>query len=134
MAKKVKKFSGAFRRRDTPDHALRLPRGRNVSAKIYSFGILAIRFGLMISLSRALVGKAQGCDIDFLRCSFALENCYRLSRAKCHLRKSGRAPAFPIVSSGPNRIPHPLRITISQLSNLNTFNYYFISTETLKKL
>ena len=40
MAKKVKKFSGASRRRDTPDHALRLPRGRNVSAKIYSFGIL----------------------------------------------------------------------------------------------
>ena len=27
-------------------------------------------FGLMIPLSRSLVGKARGCDIDFLRCSF----------------------------------------------------------------
>ena len=26
----------------------------------------------MIPLSRSLVGKARGCDIDFLRCSFRL--------------------------------------------------------------
>ena len=27
-------------------------------------------FGRMTPLSRSLVGKARGCDIDFLRCSF----------------------------------------------------------------
>ena len=31
-----------------------------------------VGWGLVITLSRSLVGKVQGCDIDFLRCSFRL--------------------------------------------------------------
>ena len=31
-----------------------------------------------------------------------------LTSAKCHLRKSGRSPAFSNVPSGPNRVPQPL--------------------------
>ena len=44
---------------------------------------------------------------------------YRLSRAKCHLRKSGRPPAFPNASSGPNRLPQPLASLINLKSNFN---------------
>ena len=42
---------------------------RNYRAIIVRFDA-SVSCGRMITLSRSLVGKVRGCDIDFLRCSF----------------------------------------------------------------
>ena len=60
--------------------------------------------GLVITLSRALVGKVRGCDIDFLRCSF------RLFPRQPHVGempspKIGSSPGFSKRSIRPATVP-----------------------------
>ena len=48
--------------------------------------------GLMTSLSRSLVGKARGCDVDFLRCSFRPLVPVTVSRGRNAISENRVAP------------------------------------------
>ena len=60
--------------------------------------------GLVITLSRSLVGKVQGCDIDFLRCSFRLFPC-QPHVGEMPSPKIGSLPVFSERSIRPATVP-----------------------------
>ena len=76
---------------------------------IYSRGA-GVGCGRMITLSLRSSEKSGDATSIFSAVHFALESCYHVTRAKCHLRKSGRPPAFPIVPSDPQPSPASPRI------------------------
>ena len=76
-------------------------------------------FGLMIPLSRSLVGKARGYDIDFLRCSFRLFPFQPLD-GEMPSPKIGSLPSFSERFIRPEPPSAATRITNMGTSNFNS--------------
>ena len=79
-------------------------------------------FGLMIPLSRSLVGKARGCAIDFLRCSFRLFPL-QPHDGEMPSPKIGSLPGFSDRSIRPEPSSAATRITNDHL----VFNFNFVA-------
>ena len=61
--------------------------------------------GLVITLSRSLVGKVRGCDIDFLRCSFRPWEPLPCHAGEMPSPKIGSPPVFSERSIRPAALP-----------------------------
>ena len=61
--------------------------------------------GLVITLSRSLVGKVRGCDIDFLRCSFRPWELLPCHAGEMPSPKIGSSPGFSDRSIRPATVP-----------------------------
>ena len=76
----------------------------------------------MIALSRSLVGKARGCDIDFLRCSFRPWELLPPHAGEMPSPKIGSLPGFSEHSIRPEPSFAATRIT-NKMDLMSNFNF-----------